>query len=71
MTTCTAQPTNFAAWQAREAHYPKVRDLHLRKLFAGDAKRGERMTAEAVGICLDYSKHNPNSAPWETQGAYV
>src|SRR5207244_955119 len=33
------------------------RDLHLRKLFADDLRRGERMTAEAVGIYLDYSKN--------------
>jgi glucose-6-phosphate isomerase len=32
--------------------------LHLRKLFAEDPKRGERMKAEAVGIYLDYSKYN-------------
>ncbi|MGZ8427153.1 MAG: glucose-6-phosphate isomerase [Candidatus Binatia bacterium] len=45
------------AWNDLVAHYQKVRDLHLRKLFADDAKRGERMTAEAVGLCLDYSKN--------------
>ena len=48
---------NLSAWQALETHYPKVRELHLRKLFADDPKRGERMTAEAVGIYFDYSKH--------------
>ena len=57
MATSTSPLTKFAAWQALEAHYPKVRELHLRKLFADDAKRGERMTAEAVGIYFDYSKH--------------
>jgi len=31
--------------------------LHLRDLFAVDPKRGERMTAEAVGLFLDYSKN--------------
>jgi glucose-6-phosphate isomerase len=31
--------------------------VHLRKLFAGDSKRGERLTAEAIGIYFDYSKH--------------
>src|SRR5271167_3092988 len=45
------------AWKALEAHYAKVRNLHLRKLFADDPKRGERMTAEAVGIFFDYSKN--------------
>src|ERR1017187_2217445 len=49
--------TTLPAWQALETHYSKVRELHLRKLFADDAKRGERMTAAAVGIYLDYSKH--------------
>ena len=45
------------AWKALEAHFQKVRDLHLRQLFADDPGRGERLTAEAVGIYLDYSKH--------------
>jgi CBS domain-containing protein len=57
MTTNIASPTTLAAWRALEAHYPKVRELHLRKLFADDPKRGERMTVEALGIYLDYSKH--------------
>jgi glucose-6-phosphate isomerase len=57
MTARFPQLTKLEAWQALEAHYPKVRELHLRKLFADDPKRGERMTAEAVGIYLDYSKH--------------
>ncbi len=45
------------AWKALEAHYPKVRDLHLRALFAGDPARGERMACEAAGLYLDYSKN--------------
>ena len=49
----TATPT----WKALEAHLPKVRELHLRNLFADDPERGERMTAEAVGLYLDYSKN--------------
>ena len=53
----TPQLTKLAAWQALEAHYPKICEFHLRKLFADDPKRGERMTAEAVGIYLDYSMH--------------
>ena len=55
--TAIAPLTKLSAWKALEAHYPKVRELHLRKLFADDPKRGERMTAEAVGIYFDYSKH--------------
>jgi glucose-6-phosphate isomerase len=45
------------AWKALEAHSKKVHDLHLRQLFAKDPDRGERMTAEAAGIYLDYSKN--------------
>jgi len=45
------------AWKALEAHYQKVRDLHLRQLFADDPRRGERLTAEAAGLYLDYSKN--------------
>jgi glucose-6-phosphate isomerase len=57
MTKSIPQLTKLAAWQALEAHYRKVRKLHLRQLFADDPKRGERMTVEAVGIYFDYSKH--------------
>jgi glucose-6-phosphate isomerase len=57
LTANILQLTKLAAWQALEAHYSKVRELHLRKLFAEDPNRGERMTADAVGIYLDYSKH--------------
>lgn len=49
--------TKRVAWQALEGHFPKIRDSHLRDLFADDPKRGERMTTEAVGIYFDYSKH--------------
>jgi glucose-6-phosphate isomerase len=49
--------TKRKAWKALQAHYEQLRGLHLRKLFADDPKRGERMTAEAVGIFLDYSKN--------------
>jgi glucose-6-phosphate isomerase len=45
------------AWKALEAHYRKIRRLHLRKLFAQDAARGRRLTLEAEGIYLDYSKN--------------
>ena len=57
MTTGMAPLTERPAWKALEAHYQQVRELHLRKLFADDPGRGERMTAEAVGLYLDYSKN--------------
>jgi len=44
-------------WKSLAAHYQKVRELHLRKLFTDDPERGARMTAEAVGLYLDYSKN--------------
>jgi glucose-6-phosphate isomerase len=44
------------AWAALEQHYAEVRDLRLRDLFAEDATRGERLTAEGAEIYLDYSK---------------
>jgi glucose-6-phosphate isomerase len=49
--------TRGPAWKALEAHYKKIRETHLRNLFADDPKRGERMTTETAGIFLDYSKN--------------
>jgi glucose-6-phosphate isomerase len=46
-----------AAWAALQAHFQKISGLHLRDLFASDAKRGERLTLDAVGIYLDFSKN--------------
>jgi glucose-6-phosphate isomerase len=59
MTAATGvQPlTTRGSWKALESHYAKAKSLHLRNLFAEDPKRGERMTAEALGVYLDYSKN--------------
>jgi len=57
MTATMSSLTERPAWKALDAHYHEIRDLHLRKLFEDDAKRGENMTAEAVGVYLDYSKN--------------
>jgi glucose-6-phosphate isomerase len=57
MTAVIPPLTKRPAWKALEAHYRNVRELHLRDLFAADPERGERMTAEAAGIYLDYSKN--------------
>ena len=46
-----------AAWRALAAHHATMQGVHLRKLFADDPGRGERMTVEAAGILLDYSKN--------------
>jgi glucose-6-phosphate isomerase len=53
----TSRTNERPAWKALEAHYQQVRNLHLRQLFADDPARGERLTAEAAGIYLDYSKN--------------
>ncbi len=45
------------AWKALEQHYAKIGPQHLRDLFAADPGRGERLTAEAAGLYLDYSKN--------------
>jgi glucose-6-phosphate isomerase len=45
------------AWAALEKHYHKIKDVHLRQLFAEDRERGERLAIEAAGIYLDYSKN--------------
>ena len=49
--------TKRKAWKAIHAHYNDIRRFHLRDLFADDPQRGERLTAEAAGIYLDYSKN--------------
>jgi glucose-6-phosphate isomerase len=45
------------AWGALQAHYKKVKDIHLRQLFADDPDRGERFTVEGANLYLDYSKN--------------
>ncbi len=49
-----------AVWRALEAHHASMQGLHLRDLFNADLRRGERMTAEAAGVFLDYSKNRIN-----------
>jgi glucose-6-phosphate isomerase len=49
--------TELPAWKALLAHQKQIRDVHLRRIFADDPKRGERLTAEAAGVFLDYSKN--------------
>ncbi len=57
VTTGTTPLTQRPAWRALEAHHRRIRDAQLRQLFADDPGRGERLTAEAAGLYLDYSKH--------------
>src|SRR5690349_24582187 len=53
----TTPLTQRPAWQTLAAHYQQIKGTHLRALFAEDPGRGERLTAEAAGIYLDYSKN--------------
>jgi glucose-6-phosphate isomerase len=57
MTTGRSLLTTCPAWKALAAHHQQVQDIHLRQLFADDPARGERLTVEAVGLYLDYSKN--------------
>ncbi len=64
-TSRTRSTGKHAAWQALENHYETMRDVNLRSLFADDSTRGERMTAEAAGVFLDYSKNRVNDETLE------
>ncbi|HJT58243.1 MAG TPA: glucose-6-phosphate isomerase [Ktedonobacteraceae bacterium] len=57
MSTNSTPLTQRPAWKALEEHYAQAQNLHLRKLFADDPRRGERFAAEGIGIYLDYSKN--------------
>jgi glucose-6-phosphate isomerase len=57
MTNAPPDLRGMQAWSALTEHYAKIRDVHLRDLFASDPDRGERMTAEGPGLYLDYSKN--------------
>jgi glucose-6-phosphate isomerase len=49
--------TERKSWQALKRHHAEMAGQHLRELFAADPDRGERLTAEAAGLYLDYSKN--------------
>ena len=49
--------TKSPAWSALGAHYDKIKDIHLRQLFATDSERGTRFTAEGADVYLDFSKN--------------
>jgi glucose-6-phosphate isomerase len=49
--------TSTPEWAALKSHYESIESTHLRELFAADPGRGTRLTLEAEGLYLDYSKH--------------
>ncbi|CAN5175496.1 glucose-6-phosphate isomerase [soil metagenome] len=57
MTDRPTRPTEMPAWRALDEHYRRGAVLHLRNIFADDPGRGTRLTAEAAGLYLDYSKN--------------
>jgi len=62
MTTLAKSPPQRPAWKALAMHHKQIKKLHLRQLFASDPERGTRMTAEAAGLFLDYSKNRVTDA---------
>ena len=56
VTAGDGQVTGRPAWKALEEHHRNIRAVHLRELFAREPGRGERLTADAAGVYLDYSK---------------
>jgi glucose-6-phosphate isomerase len=60
-TSLTEQP----AWKALQAHYERMKEVHLRRFFADDPQRGEHLSVEDIGVYLDYSK---NRITAETMG---
>jgi glucose-6-phosphate isomerase len=57
------------SWQALKRHHAEIAGLHLRELFAADSGRGERLTAEAAGLYLDYSKNRVTDETMELLAA--
>jgi glucose-6-phosphate isomerase len=61
--------TNTPEWQALQAHAEKMRGTHLRDLFAADPQRGEKLTAPAADLYVDFSKHLVTDETLELLGA--
>ncbi len=57
MTGGSTPPHELPAWADLRAHHEKIRDAHLRDLFAADPERGERLVADGAGLHLDFSKN--------------
>src|SRR5262245_27138009 len=57
MTASIKPLSKRTAWKNLAAHYKKIKEVPLSKLFADDPKRGQRLTTEAAGLFLDYSKN--------------
>ena len=56
-----AAVTELPAWRALAAHHARLRDVHLRQLFADEPQRAERFSVDALDLHFDYSKHRVTS----------
>jgi glucose-6-phosphate isomerase len=54
--------TELPEWQSLARHATRLQGISLRQLFADDPQRGERLSLDAAGIHLDYSKHRVDAA---------
>jgi glucose-6-phosphate isomerase len=61
--------TTTAEWQALQAHAEKIRDVHLRDLFAADPQRGERLSAQVADLYVDFSKNRVTDETLSLLGA--
>ena len=52
--------TELASWKALKDNHAKIKDTHMRELFAADPNRGSSMVIDAEGVYFDYSKHRVN-----------
>jgi glucose-6-phosphate isomerase len=59
------------SYRALSEHFDKIRAVHLRQLFADDPRRGERFTADAAGLHLDFSKHRITAETLRLLGAFA
>jgi glucose-6-phosphate isomerase len=55
-----AELKELASWKNLQKSYEKIKDIHLREMFALDPERSERLAVETLGVYYDYSKHRVN-----------
>jgi glucose-6-phosphate isomerase len=55
--TTSSSLRDSSSYRALAAHYDDIAGQHLRELFAADPARGTRLTVDAAGLFLDYSKN--------------
>jgi len=56
--------TSSPAWKALLDHQPSIAKTTMRALFAADPQRFARMSREACGVFVDWSKHRATDETW-------